>query len=159
MKQIASFTIDHMKLLCGIYVSRKDKIGSEVITTFDIRMTRPNFEPAMLTSEVHTIEHLAATYLRNHKEFAEKTIYFGPMGCRTGFYLLLGGDYESKDILPLLTEMFEFIRDFNGEIPGATAENCGNYSDMNLELAKYYSTRFLTEVLYQITQERLIYPE
>jgi len=159
MKQIASFTIDHMKLLCGVYVSRKDKIGSEVITTFDIRMIRPNFEPVMLTGEVHTIEHLAATYLRNHKDYADKTIYFGPMGCRTGFYLLLGGDYESKEIIPLLTEMFEFIRDFEGDIPGATAENCGNYSDMNLELAKYYATRFLTDVLYQITEERLIYPE
>ncbi|MDF2543572.1 MAG: luxS [Herbinix sp.] len=158
MKQIASFTIDHMKLLCGVYVSRKDKIGNEVITTFDIRVTRPNFEPVMMSGEIHTIEHLGATYLRNHKDIADKVIYFGPMGCRTGFYLLLGGDYESKDILPLLTEMFEFIRDFEGEIPGATAINCGNYSDMNLELAKHYANRFLTDVLYVIDEEHLIYP-
>jgi S-ribosylhomocysteine lyase len=159
MKQIASFTIDHMKLLRGVYVSRKDKIGNEVITTFDIRMTRPNFEPAMLTGEIHTIEHLGATYLRNHPEFAEKTVYFGPMGCRTGFYLLLGGDYASKDILPLLTEMYEFVRDFTGDIPGATPENCGNYSDMNLPLAKHYAQKFLDEVLYPIDDQHLIYPE
>ena len=158
MKQITSFTIDHMKLLRGVYVSRKDKIGNETITTFDIRMTRPNFEPVMLTGEIHAIEHLSATYLRNHAEFAEKTVYFGPMGCRTGFYLLLGGDYFSKDIIPLLTEMYEFIRDFNGEIPGATPENCGNYSDMNLDLAKYYAKKFLEEVLYQIDDEHLNYP-
>ncbi len=159
MKQIASFTIDHMKLLRGVYVSRKDKIGSETITTFDIRMTRPNFDPVMLTGEVHTIEHLAATYLRNHKDFADRTVYFGPMGCRTGFYLLLGGDYTSKDIVPLLTEMFEFIRDFEGDIPGATAVNCGNYTDMNLAQAQYYAKKFLDEVLYAIDDEHLIYPE
>jgi S-ribosylhomocysteine lyase len=159
MKQIASFTIDHMKLLKGVYVSRKDKIGSETITTFDIRMTRPNFEPVMLTGEVHTIEHLGATYLRNHPEFADKTVYFGPMGCRTGFYLLLGGDFESKDIIPLLTDMFEFVRDFEGEIPGASPENCGNYSDMNLSLAKHYATKFLEETLYNIDEEHLIYPK
>lgn len=159
MKQIASFTINHMKLLPGIYVSRKDKIGNEVITTFDLRVTRPNFEPVMMTGEVHTIEHLGATYLRNHKDFAEKTVYFGPMGCRTGFYLLLGGDYQSKDIVSLITEMFEFIRDFEGDIPGASAENCGNYSDMDLSEAKKYADRYLNEVLYHITEERLIYPE
>lgn len=158
MKQIASFTIDHMKLLPGVYVSRKDTIGSETITTFDIRITRPNFEPVMLTGEMHTIEHLGATYLRNHPVYAEKTVYFGPMGCRTGFYLLLGGDYESKDILPLMIEMFEFIRDFTGEIPGAAPENCGNYSDMNLNLAKVYAKKYLDEVLYQIDEAHLNYP-
>jgi S-ribosylhomocysteine lyase len=158
MKQIASFTINHMKLLRGVYVSRKDKIGSETITTFDIRMTRPNFEPVMQTGEVHTIEHLGATFLRNHQAFADKTVYFGPMGCRTGFYLLLGGDYSSKDIVPLLTEMFEFIRDFNGDIPGATAVNCGNYSDMNLVKAKNYAGKFLDEILYSIDDEHLNYP-
>lgn len=158
MKQIASFTIDHLKLLRGVYVSRKDKIGNETITTFDIRMTRPNFEPVMLTGEVHTIEHLAATYLRNHERYSEQVVYFGPMGCRTGFYLLLGGDYSSKDILPLIIETFEFIRDFTGDIPGATPENCGNYSDMNLEMAKYYAKRFLDEVLYKITEANLAYP-
>jgi len=158
MKQIASFTINHMKLLRGVYVSRKDKIGSEILTTFDIRMTRPNFEPVMLTGEVHAIEHLAATYLRNHPAYADKVVYFGPMGCRTGFYLILGGDYQSKDILSILTEMFEFIRDFEGDIPGAAAENCGNYSDMNLALAKYYAKLFLDEILYDIDDEHLNYP-
>jgi S-ribosylhomocysteine lyase len=158
MKQIASFTIDHLKLLRGVYVSRKDKIGNETITTFDIRMTRPNFEPVMLTGEVHTIEHLAATFLRNHEKYSEQVVYFGPMGCRTGFYLLLGGDYTSKDILPLIIETFEFIRDFTGEIPGATPENCGNYSDMNLDMAKFYAKRFLDEVLYKITEANLFYP-
>lgn len=158
MKQITSFTIDHMKLLRGVYVSRKDKIGNEVITTFDIRMTRPNFEPVMLTGEMHTMEHLGATYLRNHPIYADKTVYFGPMGCRTGFYLLLGGDLSSHDIIPLMIEMYEFIRDFEGDIPGATAVNCGNYSDMNLELAKSYAKRFLDEVLYMIDDEHLNYP-
>ena len=112
MEKIASFTIDHIKLQPGVYVSRKDHVGAEVITTFDLRMTSPNDEPVMNTAEVHTIEHLGATFLRNHKDFSDKTVYFGPMGCRTGFYLLLAGDYESKDIVPLMIEMFEFIRDF-----------------------------------------------
>lgn len=159
MKQIASFTINHLKLLPGIYVSRKDAIGTETVTTFDLRMTRPNFEPVMNTAEVHTIEHLAATYLRNHSEYANKTIYFGPMGCRTGFYLLLAGDYESSDIIPLMVSMFEFIRDFKGEVPGAAAYNCGNYLDMNLNMAKYLAKKYLEEVLYQIDDTHLIYPE
>ncbi|BBF43896.1 S-ribosylhomocysteine lyase [Lachnospiraceae bacterium KM106-2] len=159
MEPIASFTIDHLKLKPGVYVSRKDKVGSEVITTFDIRMTRPNNEPVMNTAEMHAIEHLAATFLRNHKEFGQKIIYFGPMGCRTGFYLLLAGDYESKTIVPLLTELYEFIRDFTGEVPGASAIGCGNYLDMNLPMAKYLANRFLEEVLYHITEERLVYPE
>ncbi|NLO10789.1 MAG: S-ribosylhomocysteine lyase [Clostridiales bacterium] len=159
MKQIASFTIDHMKLLPGVYVSRKDKIGVETITTFDLRMTRPNHEPVMLTGEMHAIEHLGATYLRNHEEFQNKIIYFGPMGCRTGFYLLLGGDYVSKDIIALITEMFEFIRDYEGDVPGATAINCGNYSDMNLPMAKHFAKRYLDQELYKINDERLNYPE
>ncbi|MBU5333451.1 MAG: S-ribosylhomocysteine lyase [Anaerocolumna aminovalerica] len=158
MKQIASFTIDHMKLLRGVYVSRKDKVGTEVLTTFDIRMTRPNFEPVMNTAEIHTIEHLAATYLRNHPDYADKTIYFGPMGCRTGFYLILAGDYQSKEIISLLIGMFEFIKDFEGEVPGASAEGCGNYLDMNLNMAKYLANRFLEEVLYSVTEANLIYP-
>lgn len=158
MKQIASFTIDHMRLLPGVYVSRKDKLGNETITTFDIRMTRPNYEPVMLTGEVHTLEHLGATFLRNHSEYGPKTVYFGPMGCRTGFYLLLGGDYESKEIVPLMIAMFEFMRDFEGDIPGASAINCGNYSDMNLPLAKHYAAKFLDEILYKINDEHLIYP-
>lgn len=158
MKQIASFTIDHMKLLKGVYVSRKDTIGAETVTTFDIRMTRPNFEPVMNTAEIHAIEHIAATYLRNHSEYGNKIIYFGPMGCRTGFYLILAGDYESKDIVTLLTSMFEFIRDFEGEVPGASAVNCGNYLDINLNMAKYLSKHFLDEVLYSIDDTHLIYP-
>ncbi|MDF2952512.1 MAG: LuxS protein involved in autoinducer synthesis [Anaerocolumna sp.] len=158
MKQIASFTIDHMKLLRGIYVSRKDTVGSEILTTFDIRMTRPNFEPVMNTAEIHAIEHIAATYLRNHSEFGSKIIYFGPMGCRTGFYLILAGDYESKNVVPLLISMFEFIRDFEGEVPGATAINCGNYLDINLNMAKYLSKKYLDEVLYSIDDTSLIYP-
>lgn len=158
MKPIASFTIDHLRLLPGIYVSRKDLVGKEVITTFDIRMTRPNYEPVMNTAEMHTIEHLAATYLRNHAAFGSKIIYFGPMGCRTGFYLLIAGDYTSEDVLPLVTNMFEFIRDFEGEVPGAAAIHCGNYLDMNLSMARYLANRFLTNVLTDITPEHLQYP-
>lgn len=159
MEQIASFTIDHMKLLKGVYVSRKDSVGSHVVTTFDIRMTRPNFEPVMNTAEMHAIEHIGATFLRNHSEYKSKTIYFGPMGCRTGFYLILSGDYESKDIVPLLTEMFEFIQNFEGEIPGASAENCGNYLDLNLPMAKYLAKQYLKDTLYNISEEHLIYPD
>lgn len=158
MKQIASFTIDHMKLLRGVYVSRKDTAGNTVLTTFDIRMTQPNFEPVMNTAEIHTIEHLAATYLRNDLTYADKIIYFGPMGCRTGFYLILAGEYESKDIIPLLTSMFEFIKDYEGEVPGASAVNCGNYLDMNLNMAKFLANRFLNEILYHIDDSHLIYP-
>lgn len=158
MEKIASFTIDHIKLLPGLYVSRKDHVGSEVITTFDIRMTKPNGEPVMNTAEVHTIEHLAATFLRNHPDYGDKTVYFGPMGCRTGFYLLLAGDYESKDIVDLMREMFVFIRDFQDEVPGACPKDCGNYLDMNLPMANYLADRYLREVLEGITQERLVYP-
>ena len=143
MEKIASFTIDHIKLQPGIYVSRKDQIGQEVVTTFDLRMTSPNEEPVMNTAEVHTIEHLGATYLRNKEEIRDKVIYFGPMGCRTGFYLLLAGDYASKDIVALVTEMFEFIRDYRGEVPGASPKDCGNYLDMNLGMANYLADRYL----------------
>ena len=159
MKKIASFTIDHIKLLPGLYVSRKDHVGNETITTFDIRMTKPNGEPVMNTAEMHTIEHLAATFLRNHALYGDKTVYFGPMGCRTGFYLLLAGDYESKDIVPLMQEMFAFIRDFHEEVPGASAKDCGNYLDMNLPMANYLAEKYLREVLTDITQERLVYPQ
>ena len=159
MKPIASFTINHLTLLPGIYVSRKDKVGEETITTFDIRMTRPNFEPVMNTAELHTIEHLAATFLRNHADYGQKIVYFGPMGCRTGCYLLLAGDYDSKDIVPLMKELFAYIRDFEGEVPGAAAIACGNYLDMNLPMAKYLAGKFLKEVLDSITEERLVYPK
>lgn len=158
MEKITSFTIDHIKLIPGVYVSRKDPVGSEVITTFDLRMTSPNDEPVMNTAEMHTIEHLAATFLRNHTEFGSKTIYFGPMGCRTGFYLLLAGDYESKDIVGLLTEMFTFISEFTDAVPGASAKDCGNYLDMNLPMARYLAKKYLNEVLENITEEQLIYP-
>ena len=157
MEKIASFTINHLTLLPGVYVSRKDNVGDSVITTFDLRMTRPNYEPVMNTAEVHTIEHLGATFLRNHEEFGSKTIYFGPMGCRTGFYLVLAGDYESRDILPLLNDMFDFISGFEGEVPGA--RDCGNYLDMNLPMARYLASKYKKEVLDQITEERLVYPD
>ena len=159
MEKITSFTINHLKLLAGAYVSRKDPAGGAVITTFDLRMTRPNCEPVMNTAEMHAIEHLGATFLRNHPVYGDKVIYFGPMGCRTGFYLLLCGDFESVDIVPLLTEMFEFIRDYEGEIPGASPRDCGNYLDMNPPMAKYLARKYLDEVLCDISEERLTYPE
>ncbi|MFR8172362.1 MAG: S-ribosylhomocysteine lyase [Marvinbryantia sp.] len=157
MEKIASFMIDHIKLQPGLYVSRKDTFGDTVITTFDIRMTSPNEEPVMNTAEVHTLEHLGATYLRSDKEFGSKIVYFGPMGCRTGCYLLLAGDYDSVDIVPLITGMFTFIRDFRGEIPGAEAKDCGNYLDHNLAMANYVADRYL-KVLENITPDRLVYP-
>ena len=159
MNKIASFTVNHLDLLTGVYVSRKDYLGDQVLTTFDLRFTRPNEEPPMDNPGIHSIEHLVATFLRNHREWADKTVYFGPMGCRTGNYLLLNGDYESKDIVPLMVETFEFIRDFQGEVPGASPKDCGNYLDMNLGMAKYLAKKFLDEVLYDIKPDRLIYPE
>ena len=159
MKKITSFTIDHIRLVPGLYVSRKDMVGTFPVTTFDIRMTKPNDEPVMNTAEMHTLEHLAATFLRNHAEFGDKTLYFGPMGCRTGFYLLLADDYESKDIVPLMKEMFTFVADFHDEVPGACAKDCGNYLDMNLPMARYIAKKYLNEVLENITDAQLIYPE
>lgn len=159
MKKIASFTINHLKLEPGIYVSRRDCIGSEVATTFDIRMTRPNYEPVMNTAEVHTLEHLGATFLRNHEKYSDKVIYFGPMGCRTGFYLILAGNLESKDIVDLVTEMYEFMSEFEGDVPGASARDCGNYLDMNLPMAKYVAKRFLDNTLRNIDEKHLVYPE
>lgn len=159
MEKIASFTVNHLTLLPGIYVSRKDHVGSEVITTFDLRMTRPNFEPVMNTAEIHTLEHLGATFLRNHADYKDKVIYFGPMGCRTGFYLLLAGDYESKDVVSLVQEMFVFMKDFEGEVPGAAARDCGNYLDMNLGMAKYVAKKYYDEVLCNISDEKLTYAE
>ena len=159
MEKITSFTIDHLKLQPGLYVSRKDKVGTETVTTFDLRLTKPNDEPVMNTAEMHTIEHLAATYLRNEPEWKDKVLYFGPMGCRTGFYLLLAGDYASKDIIPLVTEMYEFIRDFQDAVPGASPRDCGNYLDMNLSMANLLAKRYLDDVLYGIDDSRLIYPD
>ena len=158
MEKITSFTIDHIKLVPGLYVSRIDHVAGNPITTFDIRITNPNEEPVMNTAEVHTIEHLAATFLRNHAEYADKTIYFGPMGCRTGFYLILAGEYTSSDIVPLMKELFTFMAGFEGEIPGASAKDCGNYLDMNLNMAKYWSKKYLDEVLTDIGEEQLNYP-
>ena len=161
MEKIASFTINHMKLQPGVYVSRKDKVGEGVVTTFDLRMTSPNEEPVMNTAEVHAIEHLGATFLRNHPEYKDKTVYFGPMGCRTGFYLLLAGDYESRQILPLVTEMYECIAAYEGEIPGASPMDCGNYLDMNLSMANYWAKRYLevSKNIDRFPQSRLTYPQ
>ena len=159
MEKITSFTINHIKLQPGVYVSRKDTHNGVTITTFDLRMTSPNEEPVMNTAEVHTIEHLAATFLRNHAEFGSRIVYFGPMCCRTGFYLLLFGDYESRDIIPLMQEMFAFIRDYKGEVPGASPRDCGNYLDMNLPMANYLAKKYLENVLTDIQEDRLVYPE
>ena len=159
MEKITSFTINHIDLEPGVYVSRKDRYGNAVITTVDLRMTAPNREPVMNTAEMHTIEHLGATFLRNHPVFADKTVYFGPMGCRTGFYMLLAGDYSSREIAPLVTEMFEFIRDFRGEIPGAAPRDCGNWQDQNLGMANWLADRYLTRTLTDIDNKHLVYPE
>ena len=159
MEKIASFTVNHLDLMPGVYVSRKDKVGAETITTFDLRMTAPNREPVMNTAEIHTIEHLGATFLRNDPEYKDRVIYFGPMGCRTGFYLVMAGDLTSKDIISLVTRMFEFVRDFEGDIPGAAARDCGNYLDQNLPMANFLARRYLENALYDIKDDRLVYPE
>ena len=158
MDKITSFTIDHIKLQPGLYVSRKDKVGAETVTTFDLRLTKPNDEPVMNTAEVHTIEHLAATYLRNEPTWKDKVLYFGPMGCRTGFYLLLTGDYASKDVVPLVLDCFRFIRDYRGDVPGASPKDCGNYLDMNLSMANYWGRKYAA-LLENIDDSRLVYPE
>ncbi len=158
MKKITSFTVDHLKLQPGFYVSRKDRIGAETITTFDLRLTKPNGEPVMNTAEVHTMEHLAATYLRNDPQWGSRVIYFGPMGCRTGFYLLLAGDLEPKDARELVTGCFRFIRDYRGEIPGAAAKDCGNCLDMNLTMANYWGDRY-TALLETLDEAHSVYPE
>ena len=159
MEKIASFTVDHIKLVPGLYVSRKDRVGDHIVTTFDIRMTSPNEEPVMNPAEIHTIEHLGATFLRNHKNVQDNVLYFGPMGCRTGFYLLLSGDYTSKEIVPLMNELFKFVADYEGEIPGASAKDCGNYLDLNLSMAMYYANKYLREVLKEIREDQLVYPK
>lgn len=158
MEKITSFTIDHIKLQPGLYVSRKDKVGSETVTTFDLRLTKPNEEPVLNTAEVHTIEHLGATFLRNDRQWKDKVLYFGPMGCRTGFYLLLAGDYSSREVLPLVRNCFRFIRDYSGPVPGASARDCGNYLDMNLPMANYWGGKYAA-LLENIDETRLVYPE
>ena len=158
MEKITSFTIDHIKLQPGLYVSRKDKVGAETVTTFDLRLTKPNDEPVMNTAEVHTMEHLAATFLRNHPVWADKIIYWGPMGCLTGNYLVVKGDLTSRDILPLMKETFSFIAGYEGEVPGATPRDCGNYLLMNLPMARWEAAKYLHEVLEQASEENLTYP-
>lgn len=158
MEKITSFTVNHLDLLPGVYVSRKDMAGDATITTFDLRMTRPNFEPVINTAELHALEHLAATFLRNDTEFKDKIIYFGPMGCRTGCYLLLNGDYSSRDIIPLLIRTFEYIANFNEDIPGAAPKDCGNYLDMNLPMANYQARLYLERALYNSNEKNTNYP-
>lgn len=159
MEKIASFQVNHLDLLTGIYVSRKDDVNGNILTTFDLRFTRPNVEPVMDTAGIHAIEHLAATYLRNEPEWKNKIIYFGPMGCRTGFYLILAGNYTPHDIFGLIKKMCCFILDFEGNIPGASARDCGNYLDMNLTFAKCYVRKYLEEVLAEEDEKRMNYPE
>lgn len=158
MEKITSFTIDHIALQPGLYVSRWDQVGAETVTTFDLRLTSPNDEPVMNTAEVHTIEHLAATYLRNEPCWKERVLYFGPMGCRTGFYLLMKGKLTSREVLPLVCDCFRFIAKFEGEVPGASARDCGNYLDMNLPMAKYWGAKYAA-LLENADDHCLIYPE
>ena len=158
MEKIASFTIDHNKLKRGIYVSRQDKVGEIVLTSFDVRMKEPNREPVLGLPEIHTMEHLGATFLRNHPEWKDRTIYFGPMGCSTGHYVIFAGALASTDVVKIFTEMFEFIANFEGEIPGATAIECGNYLNHNLPMAKWEAKKYLDEVLTQLQEENLNYP-
>ena len=154
MEKIASFTVNHLDLLTGVYVSRQDRLGPITLTTFDLRFTRPNVEPVMVTAGIHTLEHLGATFLRNHDKWKENVIYFGPMGCRTGFYLILAGDLKPADIIGLLREMSEYVMNYEGEIPGYSPRDCGNYLDNNLDMAKYYMKKYKDEVLNNPTEER-----
>ncbi|MBR6716459.1 MAG: S-ribosylhomocysteine lyase [Prevotella sp.] len=158
MDKIPSFTIDHNRLLRGIYVSRKDQVGNEVVTTFDIRMKEPNREPALHNGAIHTIEHLAATFLRNHPIWKGRIVYWGPMGCLTGNYLLIRGDYQSKDIVELMKETFRFVAGFEGDIPGAAPKDCGNWLLHDLPMAQWEANKFLKEVLENIQPENLAYP-
>ena len=158
MKKIPSFTKDHTRLNRGIYVSRKDFVADEVITTFDVRMKLPNREPALHQGAIHTIEHLAATFLRNHPVWKDRIVYWGPMGCLTGNYLIVKGDLTSRDILPLMQETFQFIANYEGEIPGATERDCGNYILQDLAMARYEAKKYLDETLNCATDDNLIYP-
>ena len=159
MDRIASFSVDHNKLLRGLYISRKQTVNDVTVTTLDIRMKKPNVEEVMSTGTIHTIEHIGATYLRNDKEWTDKIVYFGPMGCRTGFYLVVFGDYDSADLLELMKSTFKFIADFEGEIPGASAVECGNYTDMDIIGAKKEAGKYLNEILISVEKENLVYPE
>ena len=159
MDKIPSFTIDHERLLRGIYVSRKDQVGGETVTTFDIRMKEPNREPALHIGALHTIEHLTATYLRNDPTWKDRILYWGPMGCLTGNYLLLKGSWKSEDIVDLMRQTFRFIADYDGPIPGAAAQDCGNYLLHDLPMARWEAKKFLTELLEVIKPENLEYPK
>ena len=159
MEKIPSFTIDHIRLERGVYVSRRDIVGGEVVTTFDVRMKEPNREPALSPSAIHAMEHLVATFLRNHPVWAGRIIYWGPMGCLTGNYLIVRGELSSRDILPVLCEAFEFVAACEGEVPGASARDCGNYLLMNLPEAKWEARKYLAEVLFCATDKNLNYPE
>lgn len=159
MERIASFTVDHIKLKRGIYVSRIDEVNGNYLTSFDIRMKLPNREPVINVAELHTMEHLGATFLRNHPTWKEEIVYFGPMGCRTGFYLILKGKLTSDDIIDLIKETYKFMSDFEGEIPGASAIECGNYLDQNLPMAKYEAKKYYEETLSCLTDENLNYPK
>lgn len=159
MDKIPSFTIDHEALLRGIYVSRKDEVGGEIVTTFDVRMKEPNREPALHQGALHTIEHLTATYLRNEPQWKDRIVYWGPMGCLTGNYLLIKGDLESKDIVELMIRTFEFVANFTGEVPGTQPRDCGNYLLHDLPMARYEARKYLDEVLTVIKPENLVYPE
>ncbi len=159
MNKIPSFTINHEKLLRGIYVSRKDEVGGEVVTTFDIRMKEPNREPALHPGALHTIEHLAATYLRNDAQWRDRVIYWGPMGCLTGNYLLLRGDLQPQDIVELMQRTFRFVAQYEGVVPGAAARDCGNYLLHDLPMARLEARRYLDEVLLRMNSENMIYPE
>ncbi len=159
MERIASFQVDHIRLNRGIYVSRIDEINGNYLTSFDIRMKLPNREPVINIAELHTMEHLGATFLRNHSVWKEKIVYFGPMGCRTGFYLILKGKLESKDIVELMKELYKFMAEFKGNIPGATAIECGNYLDQNLPMANYEAKKYLEETLENLGEENLNYPD
>ena len=159
MERIASFQVDHIRLNRGIYVSRIDEINGNYLTSFDIRMKLPNREPVINIAELHTMEHLGATFLRNHPIWKEQIVYFGPMGCRTGFYLILKGKLESKDIVDLMKELYKFMAEFKGDIPGATAIECGNYLDQNLPMANYEAKKYLEETLENLGEENLNYPD
>lgn len=156
---VVSFTINHDRLLPGVYASRKDAVGNEILTTFDIRMKRPNMEPVLGNAEIHTLEHLLAVYLRSPQSgWADQTIYVGPMGCRTGMYLIFKGDLSSEEILPLLKSTFQYVADFEGDIPATTSIECGNYLDHNLTFAKVEAQKYV-EILSSITPEQLVYPD
>lgn len=160
MERIASFCVDHDMLEPGVYVSRSDADPDTgcVTTTFDLRMTAPNREPVMDIAAVHALEHLGATFLRNDAEWSDRVIYFGPMGCRTGFYLVVFGDYSAADIAPLVQQLFAFAKDFRGEIPGATPKECGNYHDSDLAQAQWWARRYLTETLSHLDEAHTTYP-